>query len=672
MPNYSKSLAPIAIAGFTLRNRYVMGSMHTGLEEGQGDLTRLAAFYKERAEGEVGLIVTGGFSPDEAGRLYEGGAAILTEADAKQHIPITQAVHEAGGRIVLQLLHAGRYAKHARLVAPSAIAAPINKLVPKEMSHEDILQTITSFAQASKLAQQAGYDGIEIMGSEGYLINTFTCLRTNKRNDEWGGSLENRLRLGNEIIKAVRAACGNNFIIMFRVSALDLVEEGLSADEVATQARALQAAGADVLDTGIGWHEARIPTIGYMVPRAAWLDATRRIKAAVTIPVMATNRINTAELAEEIIASGTADLISMARPWLADSAIAKKARENKADEINTCIACNQACLDFIFRGKTASCVVNPRACRETELPITFTARKKRVAVVGAGAAGMSCATTLAERGHAVTVFEREAEIGGQMNFAKKVPGKEFAETIRHYVARAKSLGIEIKVSTTATAEMLNSFDDVVIATGVEPRIPDLQGFASTSRHAKVLLYTDVLAGRVQVGQKVIVIGGGGIGVDTALFLVEKSTGDLKHFMAGWGADPSNATAGGIGRPKPDFSGKQITIFQRGNAAAGRHAGPTVGWAVKAIMMMAQIRIEPNVEYLRVDDQGLHYRRDGMEHIAQCDNVIICAGQVENTTLYQSLVAAGKTPVLIGGAKQAAGLDALRAIEEGMQAALAMA
>jgi 2,4-dienoyl-CoA reductase (NADPH2) len=665
---------PLDLGPFKLKNRLVMGSMHTRLEETANATEKLVAYYRERAEGEIALIVTGGYSPNQEGRVDVDSAIFNHPEQIAQHRPITDAVHAAGGRIALQILHAGRYAKVPELVAPSPIRAPINKLVPREMSVEDIERTIEDFVRTARLAQEAGYDGIEIMGSEGYLINAFACLRTNHRKDAWGGTFENRIRLGVEITRRIRAACEGPFLIIFRISALDLVEGGLTADEVSRWAQAVVQAGSDVLDTGIGWHEARIPTIAYVVPRGAWLTATRRLKLAVDVPVMATNRINTPELAEQIVAKSYGDLVSMARPLLADAAFAKKAREGRPEEINTCIGCNQACLDLVFRGQTATCLVNPRAGRETEFIVARAAQSKRIAVVGAGAAGMSCAVTAAERGHRVVLFEQDAKLGGQMRLAMRVPGKEFEETIRYFAARIEALAIELRLGARAVAEELRAegFDEIVIATGVAPRPLDLYGIDSEA----VMRYDEVLSGARLPGERVAIIGAGGVGFDVAHYLVTTG-GDDTHgeFMQHWGADPDATTPGGLVQPLRLGRGRQITVFQRGTEAPGRHLGPTTGWAVKAELLAGGVEFVSGADYVAIEDDGLHYRlagdAQGDERVHPCDSVVVCAGQVSQRGIYDRLLQLGSTAHLIGGARQARGLDALAAIEEGLRVGIAL-
>jgi 2,4-dienoyl-CoA reductase (NADPH2) len=678
MTAYPALFSPIDVGPFVLKNRIVMGSMHTGLEEAPDASVRLAAYYRERALGETALIVTGGYSPNAEGRVAPHAATLESNDQVAMHRPITDAVHEAGGRIALQILHAGRYAVVPELVAPSALRAPINRYTPRAMTDDDIVRTIEQFATTARLAQEAGYDGVEIMGSEGYLINQFTCLRSNHRTDEWGGSLQNRFRFAMEIIKAVRAATGPSFLLIYRISVLDLVEGGLTAEEVDMQARLAVSAGANILDTGIGWHEARIPTIAYFVPRGVWLQATRRLKLAVNVPVMATNRINTPELAEHAVMKSYGDLVSMARPMLADPAFAKKAREGRAKEINTCIACNQACLDFVFRGKPATCLVNPRAGREIEFAIRPTTVKKRVAVIGGGAAGMSCAVTAAERGHDVTLIEQDARLGGQMRMAAVIPGKEFEETIRFFSNRLAVLGVTVRLGSRAVAEELRNegFDEIVVASGVAPRIPDLYGID----HEKVMGYDEVLRGERLPGERVAIIGAGGIGFDVAHYLLAgHGPESAQEFLRKWGADPDGETAGGLVPPVRLGQNRHITIFQRSHETPGKHMGATTGWALKADLAAAGVRFVVGAEYSAIEDDGLHYREKDAttgalsadEKVHACDHVVICAGQMSQRGLFDRLVELGLTPHLIGGAKEARGLDALHAIEAGLKVAMAL-
>jgi len=629
--------------------------MHTGLEEqGEPGLARLAAFYSERAQGGCSLMVTGGFSPNSDGRLgAEGG--IIVDTDADHHQQVTDAVHAQGSRILLQLLHAGRYGYHPDIVAPSAIRSPINKNTPREMTEDDIQRTISEYARAAQIAQAAGYDGVELMGSEGYLINEFTAPRTNKRTDNWGGSFENRTRFPVQVIKAVRAATDPQFIIMYRLSVLDIVEDGSPFSEVATLAKLAEAAGADILNSGIGWHEARIPTIAQAVPRAGWTWATEKLMGKVSIPLIATNRINTPEKAEQVIADGHADMVSMARPFLADADFAAKAKDGRADEINTCIACNQACLDHYFKGKDATCLVNPRACRETVLTWKPAETARKIAVVGAGVAGLSCATTAAQRGHDVTLFEAAEQIGGQFLLARHIPGKEeFNETLRYFGNRADAFGISVKLGTRADAAMLAEFDDVVVATGVTPRVPDINGIG----HACVMTYEELLSGARQPGKRVAVIGAGGVGVDVAVHLVErggKSHLDPAEFRATWGV----ATEAANHTPA-----HEVVLLQRSAGKMGSGPGKTTGWVHRLVLHRARVEMIANVTYNKIDDEGLHISVGNEDRLISCDSVVLCSGQVSINSLADELKADGRSAHVIGGASFAGELDAQRAIEEG--------
>ena len=670
MPSYPRLLQPLQAGPLRLKNRIVMGSMHTRLESMPDGSARAAAFYAERARGGVALIITGGYSPDAAG-LLEADAGALDHPDKlAEHRVVTYAVHAAGGLICLQILHAGRYAKHDGLVGASDIPAPINRRKPRALAAAEVEQTIASFAACAALAREAGYDGVEIMGSEGYLISQFTALRTNNRSDQYGGSLANRLRFPLDIVRATRARVGADFLILFRMSALDLVEGGLNAEETLQLARALEAAGVDVLDTGIGWHEARVPTIAYMVPRAAWRDATARIKSAVSIPVMATNRINTPELAEELLQQGVADMVSLARPLLADAAFAHKAAQGRADEINTCIACNQACLDFLFRNKVASCLVNPRACNETYYPKVRALHAKRVAVVGAGAAGLSCAIAAFERGHSVTLYEAQADIGGQLNLAKQVPGKEFAETLRYFRARLAQSSVQLKTGHRVNADELarGGYDAVVLASGVRPRLPDIPGIA----HPKVLRYDEVLSGAKTPGKRVAIIGAGGIGFDVAEFLsAPPDAADTAEFLAAWGVDPRGMGDGGLVAPKPEPSLRSIVMLQRKSTPPGKSLGATTGWAIRMELARRRVPVLSGVHYQRIDDQGLHILHVGRPKLLEVDHVVLCAGQDPVNTLRAELAANGIEAELIGGAERAEEIDALRAMEQGMKTAYAL-
>jgi len=669
MNAFPRLFTPLAAGRLTLANRIVMGSMHTRLECEPDGARKLAAFYAERARGGVALIITGGVSPNREGLLEADADALDSAERVAFHRVITDAVHAEGAPICLQILHAGRYAKTSAPVGASDIPSPIHRVPVRALDDAEVERTIDDFARCAELAREAGYDGVEIMGSEGYLITQFTCPRTNNRTDRWGGSLANRLRFPLEIVRRTRARVGPAFLLVFRMSAVDLVEGGLTEEEVQTQARELQAAGVDILDTGIGWHEARVPTIGYMVPRGAWSFAVKRLKDAVSIPVMATNRINTPELAETLLADGIADLVSLARPLLADPAFASKARAGRSAEINTCIACNQACLDFLFRDKPGTCLVNPRAGRETELPIGPAPKRKRVAVVGAGAAGLSCAVTAADRGHAVTLYEAQPRIGGQMQLAAAIPGKEFSETLRYFERRLDASGIDVRLGVRATAPELRAggFDEVVIATGVEPRIPALEGVTP----AKVVRYDEILSGMKTAGQRVAVIGAGGIGYDVAAFLTAPAHADRDHFFAVWGVDRSGTSPGGLARPEPEQPARQVTLLQRKRTPPGRTLSPTTGWALKAELARRGVRILTGVTYRRVVEEGLVVERDGAEELVECDTIVLCAGQLPMRALYDDLVGAGMNAHLVGGAERAEELDALRAFDQGMRVALAI-
>ncbi|SEE57494.1 2,4-dienoyl-CoA reductase [Arthrobacter alpinus] len=657
--------------GFTsLPNRVLMGSMHVGLEEHPGGFERMAAFYAERALGGVGLMVTGGISPNEAGRPMKGGAKLSTEEEAQQHTVVTAAVHAEGAKIALQLLHFGRYASHHQLVAPSAVPAPISPLTPHPLSIDEIEQTIEDFAHAAQLAQSAGYDGVEIMGSEGYLINEFIARRTNHRTDEWGGTYENRMRFPVEIVRRVRERVGQNFIIIYRLSMLDLVEDGSTLQEVIQLAQAVEKAGATLLNTGIGWHESRIPTIATSVPRAGFAWVTKKLMGSVNIPLITTNRINTPDVAERLLADGTADMVSMARPFLADAFFMRKAHEGRSDEINSCIGCNQACLDHTFVGKTSSCLVNPRACHETELVIGPTPEPKKLAVVGAGPAGLAFAVTAAERGHRVTLIDSASEIGGQFNIAKQIPGKEeFHETIRYFTRQVQLLGIDLRLNTTANAASLlaENFDEIVLATGVVPRTPEVDGVD----HPSVMSYLDVIRDKKPVGTNVAILGAGGIGFDVAEYITAHGTSTTlvpEKFYREWGIDPEYANAGGITTAVPERPDRRVGLFQRKESKVGAGLGKTTGWIHRTELKAKGVQMVPGVEYQKIDDAGLHLRVNGTDTVLAVDTVILCTGQEPRRELQAGLEAGGAVVHLIGGADVAAELDAKRAIDQGTRLA----
>ena len=678
--SYQHLFEPLDVGSVRLPNRILMGSMHTGLEARPDGIERLAAFYAERARGGAALIVTGGFSPNDEGELGPHRAQFSTPADRDRHRPIPNAVHSAGGRVVLQLLHSGRYGYHQRIVAPSAIKAPINPATPREMSATDINRTIDDFARSSQLAADAGYDGVEIMGSEGYLITQFFALRTNHRSDEWGGTLENRMRFGCSVVRAVRGATPPGFIIVFRISALDLVEGGLSGDETLAVARAIENAGATLLNTGIGWHEARIPTIAQAVPRAGFAWAARRIKQAVGIPVVASNRINDPDTAEQILARGDADMVSLARALLADAGFANKAKSGDRAGINVCIACNQACLDHVFQRKVASCLVNPRAGHETELRYEPTTKQRRIAVVGAGPAGLACATVLAERGHIVDLFEAAEEIGGQFNLALRVPGKEeFCETLRYFRRRLDVTGVRLHLGRRATVESLagGAYDEVVVATGVVARDPRIPGTDAHRASGRVLSYAEALLGRRPIGARVAVVGAGGIGFDVAEFLVtgaHSPTLDLALWQREWGITDPAVARSGLAVPQIEPPARKVFLLQRKTSPLGKGLGKTTGWIHRASLRMKRVEMIGGVNYERIDERGLHVsfgESRARPTLLEVDTVVLCAGQEPVRDLYESLRAAGRSVHKIGGADVAAELDAKRAIDQGSRLAAAL-
>ncbi|MCF8244868.1 MAG: NADPH-dependent 2,4-dienoyl-CoA reductase [Saprospiraceae bacterium] len=704
--NFPHLFAPLDLGFTTLPNRVLMGSMHTGLEETKNGFERMAAYYAERAKGGVGLIVTGGIAPNRQGWVSPFAARMTNGKHVREHKIVTQAVHAEGGKICMQILHAGRYGYHPLAVAPSAIQSPISPFKPWALTGWGVRRTISDFVRCAKLAQDAGFDGVEIMGSEGYLLNEFIVSKTNKRTDEWGGSFENRTRFPLEIVRQVREAVGPNFILIYRLSMLDLVEDGSSWEEVELLAQQIEKAGATIINTGIGWHEARVPTIATMVPRAGFAWVTKRLMGKVGIPLITTNRINMPEVAEQVLAEGCADMVSMARPFLADPDFMKKAAEGRQDEINTCIACNQACLDHTFKRKTASCLVNPRACHETLMPILPLAplgskTKKKIAVVGAGPAGLAAAVTAAKRGHEVHLYEAGNEIGGQFNLAKRIPGKEeFHETLRYFKKQIEITGVQLHLNTPATVELLESqgFEEVVIASGVAGRKAGISG----EDHPKVLSYSDCLLRKKPVGKSVAIIGAGGIGFDVAEFLSntdcqsvlpepphqqqtqEQESTDWQsvlqpgtdcqpvlHFMQEWGVDTKYKNRGAVAKPHPEPPAREIYLLKRSEGKHGAGLGKTTGWIHRASLKMKKVKMLLKVQYVKIDDEGLHILHEGKPKILAVDNVVICAGQNSVRDLYDALLAKGMAVTLIGGAKLAAEVDAKRAIEEGVKWASAV-
>ncbi|WP_285733194.1 NADPH-dependent 2,4-dienoyl-CoA reductase [Nocardiopsis sp. ATB16-24] len=669
MSEYPHLLEPLDLGFTTLPNRVIMGSMHVGLEEVPGGFERMAAFYAERARGGVGLIVTGGIAPNAEGATYKGAAKMTTEAEAEQHRVVTEAVHREGGRIAMQILHTGRYAFNEDAVAPSAVKAPISAFTPRALTGDEVERTIEDFVRAAELAKYAGYDGVEVMGSEGYLINQFIASATNLREDEWGGSYDNRMRLPVEIVRRVRERVGEDFILVYRLSMLDLVPGGSTFDEVVRLALAVEEAGATIINTGIGWHEARIPTIATSVPRGAYTWVTRKLKGRVSVPLVAVNRLNTPEVAERVLAGGDADMVSLARPFLADPDFVAKAAAGTPEEINTCIGCNQACLDHTFSLKVTSCLVNPRACHETELVLSPTRLRKNVAVVGAGPAGLAFSVSAAERGHTVTLFDAAEEIGGQLNLARRVPGKqEFDETLRYYRVQLDKHDVDVRLGTLVETSHLEGYDEIVIATGVTPRVPDIPGVD----HPKVVGYVDVLNGNAEVGDRVAVIGAGGIGFDVSAFLTDGGGQETtEEFLRRWGVDTDLATPGGLRAPERPEPPRSLHLLQRGSGKVGAGLGKTTGWIHRLELRHRNVETVAGASYDRIDDEGLHLSVDGVKRVLDVDTVVVCAGQEPRRDLAEELTAAGRSVHLIGGADEAAELDAKRAIDQGTRLAAAL-
>lgn len=662
---YEHLLSPLDLGITTLKNRVIMGSMHTNLEEIPGGFERAAVYFAERARGQAALIVTGGIAPNEEGYITPKSAKLSTIEEVAQHKLITEAVHRENGKICMQILHTGRYGYHSGIVAPSALQAPINFFKPRAMTEEDIQRTISDYVQCAVLAQKAGYDGVEIMGSEGYLINQFIVTRTNQRTDNWGGSYKNRIQFPIEIVRKTREATGKNFIIIYRLSMLDLVENGSTWEEVVVLAKEIEKAGATIINTGIGWHESRIPTIATMVPRKAFAWVTKRLKGEVNIPLIAVNRINTPEVAEEVLAEGCADLVSMARPFLADPEIILKTMESRTDEINTCIACNQACLDHTFQLKISSCLVNPRACHETELQYLPTTHPKQIAVVGAGPAGLAFAHIAALRGHKVTLYEADNQLGGQFNYAKIIPGKgDYGDTIRFYTSMMKKYNVHVILNHRVQARDLldHNYDEIVLADGIEPRQITIEGHD----HPKVVSYTDVLSQKVNIGKRAAIIGAGGIGFDVATFLTHQTPNDdvISEFLKEWGVDREYQDAGGLSKPKPNQPAREVFLLKRSGGKHGSTLGKTTGWIHKAHLKSQHVQMLSDVEYLKIDDEGLHISIKGDYQVLNVDHIIVCAGQLSSRNLYNTLITQGLQPHLIGGAEEAKELDAKTAIHQG--------
>ena len=669
---YKHIFEPLDLGFTTLKNRILMGSMHTGLEEEKNGIEKIAAYYAERAKGGVGLIVTGGISPNIQGWTGPFAARMSRKKHAIHHQKITEAVHKEGGKICMQILHAGRYGYHPLNVAPSKIKSPITPFTPFKLKESGIHRTIKDFVKSAKLSQLAGYDGIEIMGSEGYLINQFITKRTNKRNDQWGGSYENRMRLPIKLVEETRAAVGKEFIIIYRLSMLDLVENGSSWEEIVQLGKAIEKAGATIINTGIGWHESRIPTIATSVPRAAFTWVTKKMKAEIKIPLITSNRINMPDTAEKVLAEGHADMISMARPFLADPEWVNKAKAEKSDEINTCIGCNQACLDHVFQRKVASCLVNPRACHETELNFTTTKHKKKIAVIGAGPAGLASATIASQRGHEVTLFDASSEIGGQFNMAKQIPGKEeFYETLRYFKKQIEIHNVTLKLNTKVSLSDLkdSNFEEIILATGIQPRTLNIEG----SKHQKVLSYIDVLKHKKQVGKRVAVIGAGGIGFDVSEYLSHKGDStslNVDAWLKEWGIDKTLKARSGIEgiEASIETSPREIFMFKRSKGKFGGNLGKTTGWIHRASLKKKNVQFIGEVTYQKIDDDGLHYTQNNTQKLLKVDHIVVCAGQTPLKELYEPLIDLGKKVHVIGGADFASELDAKRAIDQGARLA----